>query len=236
MDPFAALFRVAVAVIAVLAILPSVAHCGEPKDLAGILLRHQEIRAEVGSLPMEWDDTVAAHAQTWANYLRDSKNCGLMHGGMVNEGQNIAGGTTYLVNLNKSAELWYREKPKYCGQVVDYSNYLSFGHYSQQVWCSTTRLGCGIAYCNNNATAVVVCNYAPPGNYIGQVAFCPNSNGSRIQCPTPTFARSPTPTPSRRPTSSPSLLRTPTLTPSVTTAPSVTLTPSLTPTSLVIPP
>jgi hypothetical protein len=49
------------------------------------------------------------------------------------------------------------------------------GHYTQIVWKTTTRLGCGVALCDQNSPFMGfpkwefwVCNYAPPGNYNGQ--------------------------------------------------------------------
>jgi hypothetical protein len=42
------------------------------------------------------------------------------------------------------------------------------GHFTQVVWRGSTNLGVGIAFGNNGRTAVVVANYSPPGNYLGQ--------------------------------------------------------------------
>ena len=41
------------------------------------------------------------------------------------------------------------------------------GHFTQVVWKSSTELGCGISVDSNNRI-VGVCNYNPPGNYMGQ--------------------------------------------------------------------
>ncbi len=46
------------------------------------------------------------------------------------------------------------------------------GHYTQLVWRDTERVGCGVANCNNvdgfGAGNLWVCNYDPPGNYVGE--------------------------------------------------------------------
>jgi pathogenesis-related protein 1 len=50
------------------------------------------------------------------------------------------------------------------------------GHYTQIVWRSTDFVGCGIRNCTVNSPfgpgfpnwTIVVCNYKPPGNYLGQ--------------------------------------------------------------------
>jgi hypothetical protein len=48
------------------------------------------------------------------------------------------------------------------------------GHYTQVVWRSSVRLGCGVAKCSKNSPfsgfndwQLWVCNYDPPGNFIG---------------------------------------------------------------------
>ncbi len=53
------------------------------------------------------------------------------------------------------------------------------GHYTQIVWRSTQKLGCGIKVCTKNSPfgasfptwTYVVCNYQPPGNIIGQKPY-----------------------------------------------------------------
>jgi hypothetical protein len=50
------------------------------------------------------------------------------------------------------------------------------GHYTQLVWRATTRVGCATQVCDRNSPfgsrfptwQLWVCNYAPPGNYVGQ--------------------------------------------------------------------
>ena len=40
------------------------------------------------------------------------------------------------------------------------------GHYTQIVWRDTRRVGCGAA--RTGRTEVWVCNYDPPGNWVGK--------------------------------------------------------------------
>lgn len=40
------------------------------------------------------------------------------------------------------------------------------GHFTQVVWKGSKSFGCGLAIGNNKAFGV--CNYYPPGNYLGQ--------------------------------------------------------------------
>lgn len=44
------------------------------------------------------------------------------------------------------------------------------GHYTQIVWRDTARVGCGVALCDLFETQGLfwVCNYDPPGNWVGE--------------------------------------------------------------------
>jgi pathogenesis-related protein 1 len=48
------------------------------------------------------------------------------------------------------------------------------GHYTQVVWRHTRRVGCAVASCTGgspfraNDWTLVVCNYDPPGNVVGE--------------------------------------------------------------------
>lgn len=53
------------------------------------------------------------------------------------------------------------------------------GHFTQVVWASTQRIGCGIRSCPQGVNfngrtyrgSVFVCEYDPPGNYLGAINF-----------------------------------------------------------------
>merc|ERR1719223_177167 len=93
--------------------------------------------------------------------------------------------TTY----NNAATSWWNENQYYniyagCqqGQVCGACKAPSgkeCGHYTQMAWNHTTSLGCGGVLCNKNSPFsgslsvwyFVVCDYAPPGNYIGQYPY-----------------------------------------------------------------
>lgn len=50
------------------------------------------------------------------------------------------------------------------------------GHYTQVVWAKTAEVGCGAASCATmkgwrDQSAILVCNYADSGNYVGQKPF-----------------------------------------------------------------
>nr|AWX94595.1 pathogensis-related protein 1 [Panax notoginseng] len=124
---------------------------------------HNAARAQVRVGPMRWDTTVAAYAQNYANTLISS--CRLVHSSGSGYGENLAYGFPTLTGT-AAVDLWVKEKPYY-----DYDSNSCIGgvcgHYTQVVWQTSNRLGCGRARCNNGGY-IVSCNYAPPGNIIGR--------------------------------------------------------------------
>jgi uncharacterized protein YkwD len=116
-----------------------------------------------------WSDTVAASAQTWANTLASTQNCGLTHESNTGYGENLAAG----MNLTPSAavKLWADEKSKYTYSAkytqADFNG--GSGHYTQLVWRKSTEVGCGSATCGG--TVVISCRFNPPGNYLGEPVY-----------------------------------------------------------------
>src|SRR5260221_14613927 len=46
------------------------------------------------------------------------------------------------------------------------------GHYTQLVWRDTELVGWGVARCSGGGSREIwVCNFDPPGNYIGQAPY-----------------------------------------------------------------
>mmetsp|Transcript_6069 Transcript_6069/g.37625 ORF Transcript_6069/g.37625 Transcript_6069/m.37625 type:complete len:98 (+) Transcript_6069:700-993(+) len=80
---------------------------------------------------------------------------------MLVQGENLAWGST--MTFDRAVELWYNTGSNY--------NYNSnsmgrSGHFTQVVWESSERVGCGIAQCSFGQ--LVVCQYEPSGNVRGQ--------------------------------------------------------------------
>jgi uncharacterized protein YkwD len=113
---------------------------------------------------MVWDAGLAAVAQQWAN------RCDFNHS--TNEfGENLYVSTSSSEGT-RAVESWASEVDDYqyaqnrCREVC--------GHYTQIVWRDSTRVGCAFADCDPltgagfNAGRYWVCNYDPPGNWVGE--------------------------------------------------------------------
>jgi uncharacterized protein YkwD len=148
---------------------------GEPAALAGITAAHNQVRATVGVPPLQWNASLAATAQQWANACVDQAP----RDGMVDHNANRSTGYPYYVGENgfsvagttvnpaQAVGLWASEASSY-----DYATNTCTGvcgHYTQVVWRSTLEVGCGFAVCPTlRYGATIVCNYAPGGNVGGQ--------------------------------------------------------------------
>ena len=118
---------------------------------------------------------MSAHAQGWAS------NCSFSHDpalGTLGEGQNIF---AEAISMGFPATAAQDAEPSWAAEAFDYdysTNTCSTvcGHYTQIVWRSTEFFGCGIENCTVNSPfgpgfpnwTFVVCNYAPPGNFVGE--------------------------------------------------------------------
>ena len=132
------------------------------EEINKIIEQHNFWRAQVGVGKLQWSDVLAKQAQSWANQLRDD-GCLFKHSN-CKYGENIFKGTTGYYTAIDAIDDWASEKTDYnykknkCKKVC--------GHYTQIVWAKTTHVGCAKAECNG--FNIWVCNYNPPGNYIGQ--------------------------------------------------------------------
>ena len=143
------------------------------QDAKDALNFHNKARADVGVAPLTWSPELSKYAQDWANNLANNGGCQLKHRSSSENtkgyGENIALGYAGYNALNSSAA-WYSEISKFQNVVLDNSNWYAAGHYSQMVWRKTTQVGMGIAKCTNGAS-IIVANYNPPGNYMGQKTY-----------------------------------------------------------------
>ena len=135
---------------------------------AELLAAHNSYRESLGLPPLRWSDSLAAKAQQWADHLAEIGE--LVHSG---SGQNLAMAAAGTQTLTQLVDLWGSEQANFTnGDFPDISttgNWEDVGHYSQIIWRSTTKVGCGFA--EDYGRDVLVCDYDPPGNVMGERAY-----------------------------------------------------------------
>ncbi len=123
---------------------------------------------------LSWNASVAKTAQNYAN------QCAYAHSNAPGLGENLYAITPpTTAAYTSAASSWASEFAYYDYATNTCANDEMCGHYTQMVWRNTSQLGCGLANCSVNSPwgssfpdwTLVVCNYSPPGNYIGQKPY-----------------------------------------------------------------
>lgn len=161
----------------------------EPANMQSMLATHNQVRASVGLPVLRWSGQMAAYAQQWADYLSANNGCQMKHrshahANLLTVGENLywASPTTITWSDGRKETEVQNITPvqvatDWAGERKDYS-YASnscrsgeqCGHYTQMVWRNTTEVGCGMTVCPDKGQ-LWVCNYNPPGNWIGQKPY-----------------------------------------------------------------
>ncbi|KAK6253353.1 hypothetical protein QUC31_015073, partial [Theobroma cacao] len=144
---------------------------------------HNAARAAVGVQPMTWDNSVAVYAIDYAN--QRSNDCKLLHSGGP-YGENLAMSTGNL-SATDAVEMWIDEKTDYDLKSNTCASGHTCGHYTQVIWATSTRLGCAKVGCGHGGT-FVVCNYDPPGNFVGERPTDWNQSIIGVVAPSPDSA------------------------------------------------
>jgi pathogenesis-related protein 1 len=145
------------------------------KDAGAILDHHNKIRNDLQIPPLSWNAALAAYAQNWADSLATSYSCNLKHrdqgGNTPGYGENLFGGSSAESFKPIDASLaWYSEIQQYTYAKLDENNWYNTAHYTQMIWKNTKEVGVGIAACPAGGV-IVVANYNPPGNYMGEFPY-----------------------------------------------------------------
>jgi pathogenesis-related protein 1 len=138
-----------------------------------LIVLHNKARADVGNGPLAWSKSLAVYAQSWADHLA-STSCRMEHRPRSGKwkqvyGENLLIGTVGYHGVTDAVRAWEKEKSLYHGDVINASNWYPSGHFTQMVWKDTRHIGCAKAECRGKV--IVVCNYDPPGNVIGEKPY-----------------------------------------------------------------
>ncbi|ESZ97260.1 SCP-like extracellular protein [Sclerotinia borealis F-4128] len=126
--------------------------------------------------PLIWDTKLEAAAERHANILagrggtlqhdsHDARNC--------NQGENIyweARNVSEAEMYHSAISYWTSENSLYQGQPISREDLRRWGHYTQIIWPSTTRVGMASAKTKSGATYIVA-RYMERGNIFGQSAY-----------------------------------------------------------------
>jgi len=163
-------------------------------ELRGDLKKYNQPEA-TNMMKIYWDDEIAMIAQRQADscvYKHDDNHERSIPGRLT-LGQNIALGHgnwrdvildwhyeynvyDYWTNSKKGSTYVDRYKNRVAAQI---------GHYTQIVWATTARIGCGYAKCGAGVGNHYVCNYGPAGNGPHKRGVTPYKTGGKTaaDCP-----------------------------------------------------
>jgi pathogenesis-related protein 1 len=138
---------------------------------------HNSVRISATPAPnpalptLTWSTDAAATAQAWADRCQFQHNPNLHS---LNLGENIAAATPNGLTTAGVVQNWASESAYYNYGSNSCAGGQTCGHYTQIVWRNTTQLGCAMAKCTQNSPFgsgqwwFWVCDYSPPGNFVGQ--------------------------------------------------------------------
>jgi pathogenesis-related protein 1 len=130
---------------------------------------HNAVRAAVSPAaspplaPLRWSDPLASVARAWA------ERCNFEHSTNA-FGENLAFFSGERSTPEDVVASWAGEDRFYDYARNSCQESQQCGHYTQIVWRDTEELGCGAALCTIFGAEGIfwVCNYDPPGNFIGE--------------------------------------------------------------------
>ena len=159
--------------------------------MVGMTDAHNAARSALGSnvglTDLAWSEELSVFAQQWSDAL--GERCGTIeHRDQNRYGENIALRGSTRVDVPFSAQQavdgWVAEDACWEYGTIRGSercdsaciaglNSNGCGHYTQVVWRNTQLVGCGYTACEGDRFTfeIWVCNYDPPGNYIGQTPY-----------------------------------------------------------------
>jgi len=126
--------------------------------------KHNKIRNEhYRGNHLSWSQTLANSAQKHADYLARTNSFTHSDSGY---GENLYASSGNL-GMVDAVDGWILEKNKFDLRTKQCrGDWSACGHYTQMIWQSTTKIGCGLSRGSQWKT-IVVCQYDPRGNYTG---------------------------------------------------------------------
>lgn len=143
------------------------AQVANEQEIEILIERHNFWRADVGVGEINYSNELAEVALTWAKELK-KQGCVFKHSS-VKYGENLFKGTSGFYTVADAIDAWGEEKKDYNYEKNKCKRGEMCGHYTQIVWQSTSLVGCAKIECDGYITWV--CNYDPPGNWVGEKPY-----------------------------------------------------------------
>lgn len=139
----------------------------DDKEVELLIERHNYWRSDVGVDEIKYSNELAEVANKWAVELK-AQGCAFKHSQNA-YGENLFKGTVGYYTAGDAVDSWGAEKQNFDYKKNKCDAGKMCGHYTQIVWKNTTEVGCAKTICNGSV--IWVCNYNPPGNYVGQKPY-----------------------------------------------------------------
>ncbi|TDZ16313.1 Ectin [Colletotrichum orbiculare MAFF 240422] len=135
---------------------------------------HNAERSSLSHPSLTWDAGLASDAQAYANQLA-------LIGQLIHDPNNRNQGENLYYQYGSSAPpytaastWWLNEKSMYFGQPIPESkngyDFAAYGHYTQCIWRSTSRVGMAQATSADGKTFIVA-RYSAAGNVVGRTPY-----------------------------------------------------------------
>lgn len=140
----------------------------EDKFEEAALEAHNEYRKKHGVAALKLDKKLCSYAQEWADKL--AKTDSFEHRTNQELGENLfcSWSSNHKAKCpgDKPVDSWYSEIKSY--NFGSEPTSLSSGHFTQVVWKTSKKLGIAKARSPKSGKTIVVANYEPAGNWVGQ--------------------------------------------------------------------
>ncbi|XP_066258178.1 uncharacterized protein [Euwallacea similis] len=145
------------------------------------LQAHNEYRKKHGVPPLKLNKEICKVSQQWADHL--IRKGAMVHSNNKDYGENLfmmqSSNPNFTVSGGEAVDKWYDEIKLHVFGVEPAS--LASGHFTQVIWKESKELG--VAFAKNGGKVIVVANYYPPGNYVGNFAKnVPPPGGVLLSC------------------------------------------------------